>query len=75
MFKNKNYGTIYISVIYFHCNHFVKPMTREKKDQKEKAKLFEQITDNAVKKAELFKISEAYLIGYHFKQQTFQKKH
>ena len=49
-------------------------MTRDEKDPKEKAKLFEQITDNAVKKAGLFKTSEAYLTGYYFKQKDMSAK-
>ncbi|MEC4849113.1 MAG: ECF-type sigma factor [Nitrosarchaeum sp.] len=43
-------------------------MAREEKDQKEKIKLLDQITNNAVKKAGLFKTSEAYLTTYYFKQ-------
>ena len=44
-------------------------MTREEKDPNEKAKLFEQITENAVKKAGLFKTSQSYLTSYYFNQQ------
>ena len=49
-------------------------MTREEKDPKERAKLFQQITDNAEKKAGLFKTSEAYLTGYYFKQKDLSEK-
>jgi len=49
-------------------------MTREEKDPKEKAKLFQQITDNAEKKVGLFKTSEAYLTGYYFKQKDMSAK-
>ena len=49
-------------------------MTREEKDPKERAKLFQQITDNAEKKAGLFKTSEAYLTGYYFKQKDMSAK-
>ncbi len=49
-------------------------MTREEKDPREKAKLFQQITDNAEKKAGLFKTSEAYLTGYYFKQKDMSAK-
>ena len=44
-------------------------MTRDEKNPKEKAKLFEQITDNAEKKAGLFKTSQSYLTPYYFNQQ------
>jgi hypothetical protein len=44
-------------------------MTRDEKNQKERARLLVQITDNAVKKAGLFKTSEAYLTRYYFKQE------
>ena len=49
-------------------------MTREEKDQKEKVKLLGQITDNAVKKAGLFKTSEAYLTAYYFKQKDLSPR-
>jgi hypothetical protein len=49
-------------------------MTRDEKDPKERAKLFQQITDNAEKKAGLFKTSEAYLTGYYFKQKDMSAK-
>ena len=49
-------------------------MTREEQDSKERAKLFQQITDNAEKKAGLFKTSEAYLTGYYFKQKDMSAK-
>ena len=49
-------------------------MTREEQDSKERAKLFQQITDNAEKKAGLFKTSEAYLTGYYFKQKDLSEK-
>ncbi len=49
-------------------------MAREEKNQKEKIKLLGQIIDNAVKKAELFKTSDAYLTAYYFKQKDISPK-
>lgn len=49
-------------------------MVREEKDQKEKSRLLGQITDNAVKKAGLFKTSDAYLTAYYFKQKDLSPR-
>ncbi len=49
-------------------------MVREEKDQKEKVKILEQITNNAIKKAGLFKTSDAYLTAYYFKQKDLSRK-
>ena len=48
--------------------------TVEQKDQKERAKLFEQIKDNDTRKVRLFKTSEACLTGHYFKQKAISRR-
>jgi len=49
-------------------------MTRDEKNQKEKAKLLGQITDNAIKKAGLFKTSDSHLTAFYFKQKDISPR-
>ena len=49
-------------------------MARNEKDAAKKSRILNNIADNAVKKANLFKTSEAYLTTFYFKQKDLSEK-